>query len=112
MKPQIIEAADGTQWEKVDNDNGIVPKEPGVFRHFIFKRLLPPNPMPNLKVGYLLAVGVHPSPYHVIVRPYFSGDKVSVFYIPESDLPIIEIPIKDITEIHCPSRGLIWSKEK
>lgn len=54
MKPQIIEAADGTQWEKVDNDNGIVPKEPGVFRHFIFKRLPPRNPMPELKVGYMV----------------------------------------------------------
>lgn len=105
MKQQIIELEDGSKW-KLHTDPYMTEGD-HMYRQVWFKRLPPPNPMPELKVGYRVYLrdsldGVYGGTNKLGHHFLFSGSY---------DCPSPwSFSLDAISEIHCPHRGLIWSK--
>lgn len=103
MKPQIIELEDGSKWELATNH--IRPDSNSNLVLFRFTRLPPENPMPELKRGYIVDIGML---YTVVVLRVFSNS----FYVGDVEQKtVFDCKFSEILTIGCPTNGLIWSKE-
>lgn len=103
MKPQIIELEDG-KWEYCNSEDRIKVQDKNSLIWIPFKRLPDPKPMPELKVGYGIKRTNGQWSVIFVIHDWNTqtcspgGHKSDLIYV-------------DIAEIHCPHRGLIWSKE-